>query len=196
MSSISIHQFRVAAVAKVICDNFKLKIDSKNVILACLYHDMGNIIKFDLNYFPEFTKPEGLEYWQKVKDEYVQKYGHDEHLATEIIAKEIGLPTPAFRYLHEIGFSKLDRTAETQSFEIKICAYADMRVGPHGVISIEERLTDGKKRYAGRKHAIAGDNFEKFAQALRAIEQQIFSNTTIRPEEINDDKISPIFNTF
>jgi len=73
MPSLSLHQLRVAAVAKLICDSFKERIDTNNVVLACLYHDMGNIIKFDLNYFPEFTKPEGLEYWQKIKEDYIKK---------------------------------------------------------------------------------------------------------------------------
>ena len=52
---------------------------------------MGNIIKSDLTVFPEFREPEGLDYWQNVKDDYVKKYGTDHHAANAIIAREIGL---------------------------------------------------------------------------------------------------------
>ena len=37
----------------------------------------------------------------------------------------------------------------SDSFEIKICAYCDERVSPHGVESIKDRLEDAKRRYKG-----------------------------------------------
>lgn len=189
MPALQAHQLRVAAVAKKICEG--LGIDDKDIVFACLVHDMGNIIKFDLNYYPEFLQPEGLEYWQGVKDEYTKKYGSDEHVATEIIAKEIGISEQAFSYLHNIGFSKLDKVLKGGVLEQMICSYSDMRVGPHGVISIKERLIDGKKRYEGRKHAIGdGETFEIMSQALQEIENIIFNKATIRPEHINDEGIA------
>ena len=67
--------------------------DYGHLIAACLFHDMGNIIKSDLKKFPEFLEPEGLEYWDRVKKEYVEKYGKDEHAATVAIARAIPLKT-------------------------------------------------------------------------------------------------------
>lgn len=73
----------------------------------------------------------------------------------------------------------------------KICAYSDMRVGPHGVISIEERVTDGRKRYEGRKDkAISSDKYEVLAGALKEVERQIFEIITIKPEDITDDLVN------
>lgn len=189
MASLQMHQLRVAAVAKTICDNFRSPLDGSNVAITCLFHDMGNIIKSDLTYFPEFVKPEGLEYWQKVKDEFVQKYGTDEHVATRAIAREIPLPSPALAYLDTIGFYNLKNVLEGPSFEEKICSYSDMRVGPYGVLLLEERLAEANKRYAGRNHPLGSDKFDTLADAVREIENQIFGQTDIKPEDITDQKI-------
>ena len=49
------HQLRVAAVAKTICEHLWPKLsDMRTIISTCLVHDMGNIIKFDLDKFPKF----------------------------------------------------------------------------------------------------------------------------------------------
>jgi len=192
MPNLQLHQLRVAAVAQIICENFQESIDTESIILACLFHDMGNIIKSDLNYFPKFLEPEGFEYWQDVKKEYIKRYGFEEHLATEFIAKEINLSSSALSCLKHIGFSNSIKNETNNSFENKICNYSDMRVGPHGVLSMEDRISEGHKRYEGRKHTITSDGFDAFVLALRNIEKQIFSKTHIKPEEITDDKIKDI----
>ena len=87
MPSLQLHQLRMAAVAKLTFCNCKKLVNERDVILACLFHDMGNILKFDLTKFPEFTQPEGIEYWESVKDEYRKKYGTDQHVATEAVAR-------------------------------------------------------------------------------------------------------------
>jgi hypothetical protein len=182
----------VAAVAKMIVDNFQEPIDKESVIFACIFHDMGNIIKSDFNKFPEFLEPEGLEYWQKVKDEYVAKYGTSEHVASELIAKEINLLSSAFECLQHIGFNNATINEIGDSFENKICNYSDMRVDPYGVVAMEERMQEGRKRYENKYHSISSNNFEPLAQSMREMEKQIFSKTTIKPEEITDEKIMGI----
>ena len=74
MPTLQLHQLRVAGVAKIIADSFNGEIDKESIVLACLFHDMGNIIKFDLKNFPEYNQPEGIEYWQKVQSEFLEKY--------------------------------------------------------------------------------------------------------------------------
>jgi hypothetical protein len=190
MPTLQLHQIRVAAVAKSICNSLVVGIDTETVIKVCLLHDMGNIIKFDLNYFPDFIKPEGLEYWQKVKDEYINKYGNEEHIATKMICEEVGLSDKGLKYLSSIGFSRVKTTFDNGTIEEKICCYADHRVGPHGVLTIEERQSDGRRRYAGRKDkAMTSDKFESLAEAMKQLENQIFSKSNIKPEDIKDDSI-------
>lgn len=192
MPNLQVHQLRVAAVAKIIAENFNGDLDVESIITACLFHDMGNIIKSDLARFPEFVEEKGIEYWQSVKDEFVQKYGSDENVATRIIAKEIGLNASATECLNHIGFSNLSINEKGNSFENKICNYSDMRVGPHGIVSLEERYIDGRKRYATSKHVVASDKYEELAQSGRVMENQIFSQSKIKPEDITDEKIKDL----
>lgn len=188
MPQLQQHQLRVAAVAKQICDNFPSPLDEPSVLSACLLHDMGNILKFELDRFPEFNEPEGLEYWETVKREMGQKYNStDEHEATVSIAKELGASQKVIGYIDAIGFDRAADNVTTSSFEAKICCYADQRVGPYGVLPLNERLADGKKRYEGREEfAYGNDRHEEYSAALREIERQIFSETSIQPEDITD----------
>ncbi len=66
-----------------------------------------------------------------------------------------------------------------------------MRVGPYGVIYLNDRMTEGRKRYAGRKHSIVTD-FDSHSLALQDIEKQIFEKMDIKPEDINDEAIESV----
>ena len=189
------HMFRVAAAAWMIYDSFDVEIDKNLLIQGALFHDMGNIIKFDLTHFPEFNEPEGLEYWQKVKDDYVKKYGKDEHHATYLIMKEIGLNEELVDIVHKMNFSLLCEHRDSARWELKILHHVDMRVGPFGIMTYEDRMNDVKKRYA----KVPDDEFNKIAKDVREvllscgkdIEKQIFSHCNIEPEDINDESIKP-----
>ena len=192
MPNLATHMFRVSAVAKMIIDNWQGKeiIDENKLITGALLHDMGNIIKFRLNYFPEFLEPEGIEYWQNVQNEYFEKYGPDEHKATEIIMRELNLVYGIVELVHTMYFSLLCKHRDDAPWELKILHYADMRVGPFGIVSYEERMADVKKRYADVPHdefnKIESDTREQLLNCGKDIEGQIFANCKIKPEDIND----------
>ena len=195
MPSLQLHQLRVAAVGKLICDNFKKTVNERDVILACLFHDMGNILKFDLIKFPEFAEPEGIEYWESVKAEYRAKYGDDEHRATEAIMKEISLPESVIAHMQNVGFSKVDSVATGSSFEEKILEYGDLRVGPYGILSLEDRIDEGRRRYLGTNKSVGSpdqNRFDILVKAAKEIERRIFSETKIKPEDINDATVAPL----
>ena len=197
MPSLQMHQLRVAAVGKLICDTVTEPLNEREVILACLFHDMGNTLKFDPKLLPGVYEPEGVEYWLRVKSDYIQKYGTSPHEANVTIAKEIGLPGKVVEMIDAIGFSRLKNIAQSPSFELRILAYADMRVAPIGVRSMEERIAEGRTRYEARVrenrvHHFTDDGFPEFLELARQIEKQIFAETTIRPEDINDASAGPL----
>jgi hypothetical protein len=196
MPSLDTHQLRVASVAKMICDSFDGPLDARSIILTCLFHDMGNIIKADLDYFPDlFRDTEEREYWKKVKQEYIEKYGVSEHYAALAITEELGLPEVVRRYIAGIGFSNVKTTSDSGSFEEKICEYADLRVGPRGILSLDGRITDIHTRYAGRHHAAVPDDeneFNELKQAAFEMQDQVFTKCSITPEDINDESVAPI----
>ncbi len=183
------HQLRVAAVASRTIDAFEGSLDGEVIVNACLIHDMGNILKFDLSYFPEFVEPQGLAYWEEVKRRTAERYQtNDENVATRKIAEELGLSKAILDCLEGIGFSRIERVLDDPSFGKKICCYADQRVGPLGVVTIEERLTEGKKRY--ERHPDSLDHAARLADGLRALERQLFAQVRITPADISDASIA------
>lgn len=189
MPNLQLHMYRVAAVGLMIVENFDNpdELDAEAIAQALLLHDMGNILKFDLQYFPDFLEPEGLEYWQSVKDEFEKEYGKNVHAATLDIAKEIGASSRVEELIDAVGFNHARRNLDSSDFSQKICAYADMRVAPHGVVSLEERLVDGRKRYA---KADSKDTFSYVMGVyLRKIEKQIFERCGIDEEDIAEESV-------
>lgn len=190
MSNLQEHMLRVASVASQICDSLDIEVDKESILTACLLHDMGNILKFELGYFPKFLEPEGLQYWQKVKDEYENKYGKDEHVATIKIVQELNVPQRILDLINAISFLGAPDVAAGSDFGKKIVEYCDDRVNPFGVVSLKGRLMDLRKR-----HAHYGDStpeLKAFENAAKQMEDQIFSNCKIKPEDITDESIAPI----
>jgi len=186
------HMLRVASVAKIICDSSDIDLDNNHIISACLLHDTGNIIKFDLNKFPEFVEKNGsIEYWQEVQNEFFEKYGRDEHQATMKIGREIGVSEKTLEYIDLMGFDNVEAVDEAGDVNNKICSYSDMRVAPHGIRSLKERLDDGVKRY---KDVMDFDPVEtdRIHNKLYSFEKEIFSNLSIKPADINNTVAKPI----
>ncbi len=190
MPNLQLHQLRVTAVAKQICESLDIELDKKLIITAALVHDMGNIIKSDLGYFSEFIESGQLGYWEEVKEQYIKKYGKDEHEATVKILKELGLPESIVELASENRFSLLCAHALGKDLNLKIIHYSDMRVGPYGVLSYEERMNEAKKRYKNRSGGIEGNERQKLVDCGKEIEKQIFAHSNIKPEDINDESVA------
>lgn len=193
MPILQLHQLRVAAVAQKICESLKQPVDTTAVVQACLLHDMGNILKFDFTVLPESLQPEGLTYWQSMKESFQKKYGLEEHQATLAIADELGVSKSARALIDAIGFTKVAETRRTASLEAKICNYADMRVAPYGVVSIAERMADGHKRYAGRsdRHHLDEQTRHYYANELQQAENELFTQSRLKPSDIAEAGIQP-----
>ena len=194
MPALQMHQLRVAAVAQTLCNNFTRDVDTHPVVLACLFHDMGNIIKSDLDTFPEFLEPEGKAHWAMVKTDFIKRYGNEQHTATLKVVREFGLTEQARALIDSVAFSKLLGTRDGDSYEQKIVEYSDCRVGPHGVLSLDGRLLEARNRYAARRSDIPRDAeaFETHIQAAHDIEQQIFAEATIAPDDITEQSVQPL----
>lgn len=190
MNNLQMHQYRVAAVASQLCDSLDVDLDKNLVITAALLHDMGNIIKFDLAYFPEFNKPEGLEYWQSVKDDFISRYGTHEGLATAKIMRELGVSEQLVSYMDHLDFAHICKTKENTDLMFKVIKYSDLRVGPHGVLMYKDRMHDVKIRYQDREHLY--QDSETLIECGRNVEKQVFAHSKIKPEDINDESVASI----
>jgi len=195
MPNLQAHMLWVTAVASEICDNFEKPIDKDSVIAATLLHDIGNVVKFKLEAFPEFLKPRGLEYWKKVQENFILKYGKDDYQATYKILKEIGVNQKVCGLINSMEFGKASLNVEHSDFEKKICQYADARVAPSGITSLDARLGDVQDRYM-RNKGISGEEFNNISLSMRTIEKQIFAQTKIKPEDIAKEKVGGLLEKF
>ncbi len=184
------HMIRVAAVAQLICDKSTVELDTRNIVTACLLHDMGNLIKAKkIDSMAELYEPEGVAYWTKVQAEMKEQYGTDEHIATVAIINEINPGTEAASYaLEAIGTENTAKVHAGNSLGAKIATYSDMRVGLFGIISIQERMNDLRARYISQnKLGFSAEDIDLRERMLNDIEQVIFANSSISPEEVDDE---------
>lgn len=192
MPQLQEHQLKVAGVASLIVSNIphlsRLNLNPEEIITACLLHDMGNLAKFDLSKARALiTHDLNLGFWRKRQGEHIAKYGQDAHAATLAIVKEIGVSQRVFELIDCIGFLKAPQHLSGRDYGKMIVQYSDDRVAPQGVVSLEQRLKDLRERYEHHKtSSVARDRFEN---ALREIEKQIFRHCKIRPEEITEKRV-------
>lgn len=191
MPNLELHMLRAAAVASLICDNFDEVLPKEYIATACLFHDMGNILKFNFDLMPELLAPLGREYWQTVKDEYAKKYGPNEHDATNAIMRELNIPEEIIYIADQDRFSLLCEHVESDNFAVKIMQYADYRSAPYGVVSYDERMEESSVRYKSKDEEFERKRHE-LTECGRQIEKQIFSQCKIKPEDITDKTIEPI----
>jgi 5'-deoxynucleotidase YfbR-like HD superfamily hydrolase len=182
------HMLKVAAVASLICNSLDEELDKENIILTCLLHDMGNIIKVDFVQYPEFSEPYGEEYWRGVKNEFLKKYGKNEDQATMLIAKELNLSEKFLNLLKNVVVTKLEDNSPEEDIRSKICKYADTRVSPKKVLSVRDRLEEWQKRNT----KISKEYMENTYKLFTEIEKEIFSKCKIKPEDITDEAIESI----
>jgi hypothetical protein len=176
------HQLRVAGVVSWILGHWHGEsLDKEKIITAALFHDMGNIIKFDFS--PEHTPfpytDEERVYWQSVKEVFIQKYGNDPHYATQAIVAELGDPHDVAEIVGGLGFRNAPKFLVAGDMISMIIQYADMRVSPHVVTSAEERIADFYKRYEDRPDFDAlYPEREQAKAAIYQIEQVLIKNTS------------------
>ncbi len=138
------HQLEVTAVGRYICEHWQGEaINTETITLALLLHDMGNIIKFKRPFLGELEKD--AKQWEKVQEEYVQKYGSDVHTATNTIMKELGVYEHIAYIVDNVGM--VADPDVPKSNDALIADYADMCVSPAGIVGFQERIQDLVVRY-------------------------------------------------
>ena len=183
--NLQMHMLRVAACSDLIIDNWNgPDIDKQAIIRVNLLHDMGNMVKIP----EDFSKDEEFI---KIRKEYFDKYGTNDHEINLEIGKQEGLTEKELTILDGKRSRKNEETLKSNSYERKICAYCDQRVAPNGVVSIKERLEDAKIRYKNKPLSV-WSNEEKANHLIECslgIEKQIMKHCKLNPEDINDESI-------
>ena len=141
------HMLRVAALSQILTENWIGKLLDKEAILqTCLFHDMANIIKFNFNNPVFKMTPEEIRYWQAVRQELVKKYSNNIHAATLAICQEINLPETVLDLVNKLEWSNTPAILKNKDLESGITVYCDMRIGPFGIMSLNNRIADLQAR--------------------------------------------------
>lgn len=190
------HQIRVAGVVCWILDHWKgVSINKDRIVLAALFHDMANIIKFDFSQtvalFPNLYSRDDIPKLEQIKKEFIEKYGNDPHQASALIIKELKNPKDIKNLVGGLGFKRVPFLWEEMDYESMIIQYADMRVSPYGVESMENRLNDFFKRYKHRSDFEEKyPKSEKSKEILFQIEKLIIENTSSNLISLTEDQVS------
>ncbi len=192
-SNLQRHMCMVAAVGMYIVDHWDKPNDLDRVRIAkgLLLHDTGNIIKFD------FSRPDllgdaerkDLEKWKKVQFEFTQKYG-DEDTATHALARQSGVDEKVLEILDAVGSAKLQKALETTDWNKKIACYSDFRIGPFGVLTVNERFDDIVARYRGRGHAMSDiEETERKRHRCLQLENELQAHLTFNLQTLDASQI-------
>lgn len=182
------HMLRVAAVAHILAENWKEKnLDKKSITYACLFHDMANIIKFDFTKPSIFKEEEGQkDHWKKIQSEVMEKYGPNIHEATLTIAKEVGCPSQVLDLIAKLEWDNTIQVIERRDFESAITIYSDMRIGPFGILPLQDRLSNLKTRNSTY-------DFDKLQSATNLLENTLQQHIMIQLNSITDTQINKRF---
>jgi hypothetical protein len=183
------HMQRVYGVISFIEKHWKgqEKVDWNLAKKMALLHDVGNIVKFDFVKYPEFLGSEkpNIEYWKNVQRQMIAKYGNDDNEATRKILTEIEIDPYIVELIFNKRFVHSVETKKSNNMFLEVLYYADLRVLPLGLGTLEDRIADIRKRY--NPEYTSRPDFDDLIDACREIEKEIQENLDIPINEITDE---------
>ena len=193
------HMKTVAAVGDYIMDSRKAGkggFGSTDVAAALLLHDLGNIVKFDFGNRDLWKGygSEEIENWRKAREIVAVKYGSEnDHELTSMMVRELGAGARISFLVSNMVYENIGNVLDSDDFELKVCTYADQRVAPSGVVSVKQRFSDLRLRYAGRKGwntSMLDDN------GAIELQGQVFAGTHIHPEDVKMEVLLPYIRSY
>jgi HD superfamily phosphodiesterase len=181
------HMLRVGGVASIIAYAWNGPlINKKSIVSACLLHDIGKPVGFDLKSQAKFGIPKLNPVKLKKMQTFIKKnFSADEHIASLKIAKSLGVDKTVLHILENLSWYNIEKLLKQKDFDILIALYADMRVGPKGVLTLEKRIKDLEKRKE--------KNLSKFIKMGKKLEEKINKNTNINLSLITNNKVHRLF---
>jgi putative nucleotidyltransferase with HDIG domain len=183
------HMLRVAALAEIILENWTGKKVNKNAIVqACLFHDIAKPMTFELAKQAQFgMSAYDIKKLGKLQKQLKSRYGTDEHHAVVEICKEIKLSPTAIKLVDNLEWKRIPRLLKSNDIESLIPIYCDMRIGPKGILLLEERLHDLESRV---NEGVYQSNLKNGKQ----LEELIKKSTSVELDSIGNKKLNLRFN--
>lgn len=147
-----------------------------------LVHDLGNIVKFYLS--------EDQADLKELQGQIIEKYGSDDHVVTQKMLEELGFKKEEVEIVLLKSFGNSIDIANSDNCLLKILYYADMRVLPSGVGTIEDRISDIKNRMP--KYSSRPD-FGDLVSACHKVENQLQERTNFQLPDISEEMVKSKF---
>lgn len=178
------HMLRVTTIIKFLeknwAKNLSTHVNWSKTIIAGLLHDVGNMVRFDFDKLPIYP----IDYWKEKQKQTINKYGDDDHIATERILTEKNIDPEIIQIILNKNFVNATKIANSSNWNEKILLYADMRVSPHGITTLKERLDDVISRIPKYRD---NPNTPNLVNSGYEIEKQIQNNINNSIELITND---------
>jgi len=137
------HLITVTKISNLIATHWQdQNINIPDLVKVSLLHDLGNIVKFNFEKFPI----DNIDYWKEKQTEIIKKYGNDDHDVTQKMLQEIKIDDKLIKIILNKSFDNSINISQSSDWVSKILLYADLRVLPHGVGTLQQRLDDVKDR--------------------------------------------------
>jgi HD domain-containing protein len=186
--SLQKHMLRVASLASILLENWIGKrVDKVDIIRACSLHDIAKPITFDLAKQAEYGMSEDqVERLKHLQSQLKARYGAQEHNATIGICKDVGCNPNTIKFVDNLEWKYIPRWLMAKDIESLIPIYCDMRIGPKGILTLQERLDDMKKRRDV-------DDYEQNIENGKAVEIEIKKSVDIDINFIVDEQLIQYF---
>lgn len=182
--SLQDHMLKVSSLVSIILNNWIGERVSKDDIITCaLFHDIAKPVTFDPSKQKQYVKSEKElnEVLLLIKD-MTTKYGTDEHQVAIEIFKEINCNENTIRLIDNLEWIYLPRLFKENGIEALLLNYVDMRIGPKGIISLQERFDELKNRDPFK-------GIDEVALLSDKLETIIQENTEVRLDQISNEDI-------
>jgi len=178
---------RVASLGSLICDRIaSTTLHEELVVKTLLLHDMGNILKFDFSRIDLFEEAdrENLKAYKIAQQKFRKQYGLNPDEATLKIINEVTHNQSIVNLCRDSHWENLGQVLKTDNWEAKIACYADMRVGPFGLLTLAERIQDLKKRRPEESSTL-----DRLLRQGLAVEKELDNITELKLNELSDNEV-------
>lgn len=186
------HMLQAAAVGKITAGAWQADINLQLIVESLLVHDLGNIVKFDLeakNYQLD-EHERGLQFWRQVQTTFQQRYGLRADRANVKVVKELNFSPEIIKLLEKHDFAAIPLALENDEFELQITLYADLRLTPEGLASMSDRINDLRQRYQSVDPKWRDEkSYQQRRQDCLRLEQSINSQTTIDVTQLQSKQV-------
>lgn len=182
--NLQLHMLRVASLAKIITDNwFGVQLDKDAVVRACIFHDIAKPINMDLTKQAQFGMSVAeIADLEKLQQQLKANYDN-EHRAVVGIYKTIGSSPKVIEIIDNLEWINIPSLLQKNDFDSFIPIYCDMRIGPKGIMELQQRL----KEVEGR----TGEG--GYEQTSLQLEKILSQNVSVDLNKITDEQINKNF---